>query len=520
MSDATITYLVLGAVVVVFASGRVPVAIAAIGVALALWATGVLELDQALAGFGDPTVIFIASLFVVSEGLDATGVTAWAGQKLIASAGESRTRLVVLTMTLAALLTALINVNGAVAALVPVVVVMAVRLGRPPSQLLLPLAFGAHAGSLLALTGTPVNVIVSDAAADAGAGRFGFFEFALAGVPLVLGSIAIVALLGERLLPSRTARTCGADFSGHARTLVEQYELEHPPDSLVTRRSGVAEVIVPPRSELAGSAVFPGMVTDSGDLVVLAVQRAGETLGPGDVELAEGDVLLLSGTWAALDEQLEDPAVVVVDPPALVRRAIPLGPGARRAIAVLAAMVLLLVTGAVPAAVAGLLAASAIVLLGLLTTEQAFRSVSWTTVVLVGGMISLSTAMVESGAAADLADELVALVSDAGPHALLLALFLLCAALGQLISNMATALIVIPIALSAAADMDVSAKPVLMTVAVSAAAAFLTPVATPANLMVMGPGGYRFGDYWRLGLPLLALFGVVAVLLVPVFWAL
>ena len=104
-------------------------------------------------------------------------------------------------MLLVALLTALINVNGAVAALVPVVVVMAVRVKRSPSQLLLPLAFGAHAGSLLALTGTPVNVIVSDAAADAGVGRFGFFEFALVGVPLVLGTIAIVALFGERLLP-------------------------------------------------------------------------------------------------------------------------------------------------------------------------------------------------------------------------------------------------------------------------------------------------------------------------------
>src|SRR5688572_20859772 len=236
MGDATITYLVLAAAVALFAWGRVPTAIVAVGVALALWATGVLELEQALAGFGDPTVIFIASLFVVSEGLDATGVTAWAGQRLIASAGESRTRLIVLTMALAALLTALINVNGAVAALVPVVVVMALRLGRPPSQLLLPLAFGAHAGSLLALTGTPVNVIVSDAAADAGAGRFAFFEFALVGVPLVLGSIAIVALLGERLLPSRTARTTGRDFSGHARTLVQQYALEQRPDALVTRR--------------------------------------------------------------------------------------------------------------------------------------------------------------------------------------------------------------------------------------------------------------------------------------------
>ena len=208
----------------------------------------------------------------------------------------------------------------------PVVVVMAVRLGRPPSQLLLPLAFGAHAGSLLALTGTPVNVIVSDAGADAGVGRFGFFEFALVGVPLVVGTIAIVALLGERLLPSRTARTIGADFSGHARTLVRQYELEHPPEELVTRRAGVAEVVIPPRSALIGSLVFPGMVTDSGDLVVLAVHRAGEALV--ETELAEGDVLLLRGTWAALDEQLEDPGVLVVDAPALVRRqAVPLGPG-------------------------------------------------------------------------------------------------------------------------------------------------------------------------------------------------
>jgi di/tricarboxylate transporter len=93
---------------------------------------------------------------------------------------------------------------------------------------------------------------------------------------------------------------------------------------------------------------------------------------------------------------------------------------------------------------------------------------------------------------------------------------LLTFALGQLISNMATALIVLPVAVSAADELDVSAKPVLMAVAVASAAAFLTPVATPANPMVMGPGGYRFGDYWKLGLPMLVLFGVVAVFLVPV----
>ena len=108
---------------------------------------------------------------------------------------------------------------------------------------------------------------------------------------------------------------------------------------------------------------------------------------------------------------------------------------------------------------------------------------------------------------------------DAGPHALLLGLVLLTFVLGQLISNMATALIVLPVAVSAADELDVSAKPVLMAVAVASAAAFLTPVATPANLMVMGPGGYRFGDYWKLGLPMLVLFGLVAVFLVPVLWS-
>jgi di/tricarboxylate transporter len=517
MSEATITFIVLGAAVVVFVWDRLPVAIVAVGVALALWATGVLGLDQALAGFGDPAVIFVASLFVVSEGLDATGVTAWAGRELGERAGDSHARLVALMLLLVAGLSAVVTPNASVAALVPVTVVLAIRARRPPSKLLLPLAFGAHAGSLLALTGSPVNVVASEAAARAGVGGFGFFSFAVAGIPLVAGTIAIVALFGERLLPDRAARAITRDFSSHARTLTEQYELDHPEEALLTRASGVAEVVIPPRSDLAGERVFAGMVTDSGDLVVLGVQRASEDLA-GECELAAGDTLLLQGAWSDLDRHLDSPDLLAVDPPALVRRAVPFAPGAKRAIAVLVAMVVLLAAGAVPPAAAGLLAAGALVLLGVVPLEQAYRSISWTTVILLGAMFSLSTALVSSGAAKQLADRLVDVVGGAGPYALLVGLFVFTVTLGQLISNIATALVVIPIAISAAADMHVSAKPVLMAVVVSAAASFLTPVATPANLMVMEPGGYRFGDYWKLGLPLLALFGLVAVLLVPVFW--
>lgn len=600
MSSTATTFAILAGIIVLFVSDRVPVVLVAIGTALALYFTGVLDVDQSLRGFGDPAVIFIASLFVVSAGLDATGVTAWAGQGLITRAGQSRARLLVLAMLLVALLTALISINGAVAALLPVVIVMAIRVGRSPSQLLMPLVFAAHSGSLLALTGTPVNVLVAEAAADAGLVPFGFFSFALVGVPLLLGTTIIVVLFGQRLLPERGGRTIPPDLSKHARTLVEQYRLEdgmfqlrvrlrspyvgsppaainlgeyasltlvailagdggplrrpelaegdvlivrgdaatvgtlasdkllairsedaadHTEDALFNRSSGLAEVVIPPRSGMIGQSVFPGMVTPSGDLVILAVQRRGEDLGPDETVLAAGDTLLLQGTWKALDEHLDDPNVLVVDSPELVRRqAVPMGAGAKQAIVVLLVMVFLLATGAVPSAIAGLVAACAMVLLRVLTVEQAYRAVNWTTVILVGAMIPLSTAMETTGAAKLMAATLVHMVGNASPYALLAGMFMLSAILGQLISNTATALIMIPIAMAAASEIGVSARPVLMSVAVASAAAFLTPVATPVNLMVMGPGGYRFGDYWKLGLPLLLLFFVVATFLVPVFW--
>ena len=417
MADSTIVFLVLAGVVVLFVSNVVPVEIVAVGTALTLWATDVLDINQALAGFGDPTVVYIASLFIVSEALDATGVTAWAGQQLVARAGSSQRRLLILMMLLCALLTALISVNGAVAALLPVVVVTAVRLRQPPSRLLMPLAFAAHAGSMLALTGSPVNVIVSEASKESGGDYFGFFEYTLAGIPLLVGTMAIVVLLGRRLVPDRDPRYISKDFSDHARTLLAHYELaDSSPEPVYSRSSGVAEVVVPPRSGIVGDTVFPGMVTDSGDLVVVAVQRHGERLGPKPTVLAEGDSMLLQGTWDALSTHLDDePDVLVVDSPQQVRRqAVPFGPGAKRATVILAGMVALLATGAVPPAVASLLAAGALVLTRVVTLEESYRAISWTTVVLVAGMIPLSTAMAVSGAADELADRLVAIVGDAG----------------------------------------------------------------------------------------------------------
>lgn len=599
MSDSTLTLLILAGVVVLFVSNRIPVEIVAVGSALLLYATGILTLPQALAGFGDPAVLLIAALFVVSEGLDSSGVTTWVGQSLVTKAGTPR-KLLLLTMLLVAGLTALIGLNGSVAALLPMVVVMAMRRSMLPSRLLMPMAFAGSAGGLLLLTGSPVNVVISEAAADAGVGSFGFAEFALVGVPVVLGTLAIVLLFGDRLVPQRVSDTLPPDLSGLARTLVDSYSLHNvvhlrvEPESdfvgrlrvgwdiaeadgvriitvvdgqtgqptseghvavgdrltaladfliaeqfaaqhglsvesmrtasqvkrdIMSRDSGAAEVVLPPRSELVGQKIGPSQVID-GSLIVLAMTRNGRDLGGYPVRLEPGDTLLVEGPWAALDAAQNAHDVLVVDSPELVRRqSVPLGSGSGVAIAVLLIMVVLLITGIVPAAVAAMLAAGAMVLGRVLTMQQAYRGISWTTVLLVAGMIPMATAVTESGAGQQVATLIVDLVGDAGPTVLLLALFVITVTFSQLISNTATALVMIPIAVSAATQLDISPQPVLMSLCVGAAVAFLTPVATPANMMVMGPAGYRFGDYWRLGLPLVLLFGVVSVLLVPLIWS-
>uniref|UniRef100_UPI002C383AA3 SLC13 family permease n=1 Tax=Amaricoccus sp. TaxID=1872485 RepID=UPI002C383AA3 len=352
----------------------------------------------------------------------------------------------------------------------------------------------------LAFDGSPgVSLLTVQEAAGSGAARLGAIE---AGDLIALRADADdVAELAADLMLSP------ADAEG------VKFEV-----GLFTTASGLAEVIIPPRSPLIGERLFPGMVTPSGNLVVLALQRQGIDLAPGQ-PLKKGDTLLLQGTWEALETYIAPPEALVVDSPELVRRqVVPMGRNAAISLGIMAVMVVLLATGLVPAAAAGILAAGAVLLFGILNVEEIYRSINWTTVILVGAMMPLSTAITQTGAAKLMATYLIDAVGGFGPRALLAGLFILTGALGQVISNTATALIIIPISVVAAEQMGVSPQPVLMSVAVAAAASFLTPVATPTNLMVMEPGGYRFGDYWKFGLPMMLWFFLMAVFVVPLIW--
>lgn len=521
-----VTFIVLGVAVAAFLTNRLPAVLVAVFVPLALWATGVLTLEESLAGFSDPLVIFIATLFIVSEALVATGVTAWVGKQVIDRAGRGRARLTVIVGAMAAALAGVISINGAVAALLPIVVVVAGRAGIVPSRMLIPLAFAASAGSLLTLTGTPVNVVVSDAAVQAGGRAFGYFEFALVGIPLVVLTVALTALASGRLLPDRVAERLdedGGDPEETALTWRETYLLDRDPGSYFGPHEGVIEVLIAPRSTLIGRKVRAGMRTRNENLVILGLSSHGEPSpalsgDSGAVTLRAGDSVLVQGPWEALHRYSASPDVIAVTSPRALQRGVPLGHGARRALGVLAAMIVLLATGAVPPVVAGLLAVAALILTRVLNPMQAFRAVSWDTVILIASMIALSTAFISTGAADLVASTVLRVVGDSSPHLALLVICLVTLVLGQFISNVATVLIVAPVAISIAGALDLSVQPFMMALTVAGAAAFLTPIATPVNLMVMQPGGYRFGDYWRLGLPLGLVFTAVAVLYVPLVW--
>ena len=243
MDDATTALVVLGVVVALFVWNRLPVGVVAILAALALWATGLVTTDEAVAGLRRPGGHLHRHPVRGQRGhrlhrRDDLGGPAAARRR----PARATSRVLVAVCLLSALLTSLITLNGAVAALLPLVVMLAYRVDQPPSQLLMPVAFAGSAGGLLLLMSSPVNLIVSEAADDAGEGPFAFFSFALVGLPLLVGTIAICLLLGPRLLPHRLPEHSPPDLGRHAETLEAHYQ----------RTDGFYRLRVRGRSDLVG----------------------------------------------------------------------------------------------------------------------------------------------------------------------------------------------------------------------------------------------------------------------------
>ncbi|HDJ2773181.1 TPA: anion permease, partial [Serratia rubidaea] len=285
-----------------------------------------------------------------------------------------------------------------------------------------------------------------------------------------------------------------------------------------SRNVGMAEVSLIPDSALLGKSLRDSGFRSRYDLNVVGIRRNGETLAGKlvDEPLALGDMLLVIGDWKAIRQlQSKTHDFIVLNLPAEVDEVAPAMTQAPHALFCLALMVAMMLTDEVPNPIAALIACLLMGKFRCIDMESAYKSIHWPSIILIVGMMPFAQALQKTGGVGLIVQGLMDVAGDMGPRVMLLCLFVLCATIGLFISNTATAVLMAPIAIAAAREMAVSPYPFAMIIAIAASAAFMTPVSSPVNTLVLGPGNYTFGDFVRLGVPFTVLVMLVSVAVVP-----
>lgn len=288
-----------------------------------------------------------------------------------------------------------------------------------------------------------------------------------------------------------------------------------------SRDVGMAEVSLIPDSELLGKSLRQVAFRSRYGLNVVGIRRQGEAMEGKlvDEELQLGDMLLVIGDWKLirqLQQQMHD--FIVLNLPAEVDDVAPAVSQAPHALFCLALMVALMLTDEVPNAIAAIVACLLMGKFRCITMDGAYKSIHWPSLLLIVGMMPFALALQKTGGVALIVQGLMDISGGHGAHIMLLSLFILCATIGLFISNTATAVLMAPIAIATAHQMGLSPYPFTMIVAIAASAAFMTPVSSPVNTLVMAPGNYRFGDFVRIGVPFTLMVMAVSVLLVPLLY--
>ena len=605
--------IILIITIVFFVWGKFPPDVVALMSMLSLYLFGILDLQETLSGFSNATVIMIAALFIIGEGLSRTGWTAQAGKKFIEWSGRSVPKLLMLVTFGSGVLSGFVSNTGTVATLLPVTISASWKMGSLPSKFLMPTAFGSNTGGLLTLTGTPPNIIVSNELSAQGLDGFSFFEFGYIGLPLLLIALLYFIYVGFKLLPSHKTKNRPINIDSELHDWIANYSIDknyfrlrirslsplidtpigewkfeeefgvsiirlkrrHPslikgvqpfiefpePDTvmryhdiitvkgetqainklmmkfrlgllklepmeeelkqnLITQEVGMAEAIITPKSIFVGRTIRLGEFFNRFDIQLLAASRNNEPLEDEEIRIKAGDALLIRGTWENIGElkNLYKNVVICGSPEGMAKDVEELTTRSYIALGSLVLMVLMLVFGWLPGPIAALISAGIILITGCVPISKAYKGISWTSVIMIAAMIPMGLALQKTGAAQLAANGLVDYLGSFHPVALLGGIFLLTTAFSQTINNSATAVLMAPIAFLAATTLGISPKPLMICVAISASTAFLTPVGTTTNAMVMTAGGYRFTDYVKVGGPLLLLFFVTTLVLVPLIW--
>lgn len=300
---------------------------------------------------------------------------------------------------------------------------------------------------------------------------------------------------------------------------VEDTTHQPDPSMLEDHQVGLVEVMLSPHSVLSGMTLNKLNFREKYGLTALAIWRKGTAYREDlrDMALHFGDALLLYGPWEKLNLLGREPDFLVLTETA---QEVPREEKAKVAIGIMAAVLIPVIMGWLPIYIAVVIGAAFMVLTRCLTMEEAYRYIEWKAVFLIAGMLPLGTALDKTGAARLLAEGVVGALGPFGPHAVLFGLLAITFIGTSIIPTAALVVLMVPIALKTAASLGISPYALMMGIAMAASSSFTSPISHPANVLVMGPGGYRFIDYVKVGLPLTLVILVVLMIVLPIFWPL
>ncbi|MFW5991768.1 MAG: SLC13 family permease [Halanaerobiaceae bacterium] len=548
--------------------------------------------EEALAGFANKATITILAMFVISEGIQRSGLVHVMGEKIAEITGDNEGKQVAFISTISGFVAGVLNNTPVVAIFIPVVTRLARKTNISPSKLLIPLSYSAMMGGLLTLIGSSSNILASDISGRLIQRSFSMFEFTGLGIFILLTGIFYLYIFGRHLVPARidpeetlideyrmanylteviieeesplighsveeTMKNTDLDMElvqiirngeqfmkpldakslrpgdhliirADQKTLfrlMRQKELKLLPNTRVTRThleqpvkgQKLIEVVIPHGSFLQGQTLAEINFLERYDASLLAIRRGKELthIKMDELTLESGDVLLLLVTERTLERFYHNHNFIVY-------KELETFQGNKKSMikagAVLFGVIVVAFLEILPIVISALSGVITMVLIGCVKPEEIYDSINWKVIFLLAGLIPLGQAMEKSGLAEYIARQIIFLSQFLSPFFMIMFFYLLTAVLTNIISKNASIVLMIPVAVDTASKLNLNPFSFIIAVTFAASTAFLTPLGNQTNLMIYGPGGYKFSDYFRTGAPLQLIFAVLTTIGISIIW--